>query len=143
MNHGCRIVVLDDAYSSTGTGLERTGSLGWTEEAGGQDLRMPNCLWRDRTTAGRSPGSDWNTSLQKQRRRRGRRGLGPWPLRCQSQIIFRERRERCRMMSLGVQFFFAYLLPWGWLSFYNVSCSQFEGCRDSLSLDKIFPAFIE
>ena len=27
----------DDAFSSTGTGLERTGSLGWTEEAGGQD----------------------------------------------------------------------------------------------------------
>ena len=51
-------------------------------------------------------------------------------------------RERCRMMGLGTQFF-AYLLPWGWLSFYNVSCSQFEGCRDSLSLDKIFPAFIE
>ena len=47
----------DDAYSSTGTGLERTGSLGWTEEAGGQDLRMPNCLWRDMTTAGRSPDS--------------------------------------------------------------------------------------
>ena len=41
----------DDAYSSTGTGLERTGSLGWTEEAGGQDWRMPNCLWRDRITA--------------------------------------------------------------------------------------------
>ena len=30
-------------FFSTGTGLERTGSLGWTEEAGGQDRRMPNC----------------------------------------------------------------------------------------------------
>ena len=27
----------DDAYSSTGTGLERTGSLGWTKEANGRD----------------------------------------------------------------------------------------------------------
>ena len=67
--------VSDDAYSSTGTGLERTGSLGWTEEAGGQDWRMPNCFWRDRTTAGRSPGSDWNTSLQKQRRKGVGEGL--------------------------------------------------------------------
>ena len=48
------------------------------------------------------------------------------------------RRERC----LNTQFF-AYLPPWGWLCIYNVYCSQFEGCRDSLLLDKIFPAFIE
>ena len=45
------IIIIDDAYSSTGTGLERTGSLGWTEEAGGQDWRMPNYLWQDRITA--------------------------------------------------------------------------------------------
>ena len=36
--------IIDDACSSTETGLERTGSLGWTEEAGEEDWRMPNCL---------------------------------------------------------------------------------------------------
>ena len=37
-----------------------------------------------------------NTSLQKTRKKRGRRGLGPWPLRCLSQTLF-ERKERvCR-----------------------------------------------
>ena len=45
-------------------------------------------------------------------------------------------------MGVSIQFF-AYLLPWGWLCLYNVYCSQFEGCRDSLLLDKIFLAFIE
>ena len=59
----------DDACFSTETGLERTGSLGWTEEAGEQNWRMPNCLWWDRATAGRSPSSDWITSLQKQRKK--------------------------------------------------------------------------
>ena len=41
----------DDACSSTGTGLERTGSLSWTKEANGRDWRMPDCLRRDRITA--------------------------------------------------------------------------------------------
>ena len=41
----------DDAYSSTGTWLERMGSLGWTKEANGRDWRMPDCLWRDRINA--------------------------------------------------------------------------------------------
>ena len=45
------VIGSDDACSSTGTGLERTGSLGWTKEAGGRDWRMPDCLWRDRITA--------------------------------------------------------------------------------------------
>ena len=46
------------------------------------------------------------------------------------------------MIGVSIQFF-AYFLPWGWLSLYNVYCSQFEGCRDFLLLDKIFLAFIE
>ena len=41
----------DDACSSTGTGLERTGSLGWTKEASGRVWRMPDRLWRDRIIA--------------------------------------------------------------------------------------------
>ena len=41
----------DDACSSTGTGLERMGSLGWAKEASGRDWRMPDRLWRDRITA--------------------------------------------------------------------------------------------
>ena len=44
-------IYIDDACSSTGTGLERTGSLGLAKEASGRDWRMPDHLWRDRITA--------------------------------------------------------------------------------------------
>ena len=48
---GKRLITIDDANSSTGTGLERTGSLDWTKEANGRDWRMPDRLLRDRITA--------------------------------------------------------------------------------------------
>ena len=41
-------IIADDACSSTGTGLEHTGSLGWTKEASGRDWRMLDRLWRGR-----------------------------------------------------------------------------------------------
>ena len=50
LNH-INSILTDDACSSTGTGLERTGSLGWTKEASGRDWRMPDRLWRGRIAA--------------------------------------------------------------------------------------------
>ena len=44
-------MLFDDACSSTGTGLERTESLGWAKGASGRDWRMLDRLWRDRITA--------------------------------------------------------------------------------------------
>ena len=45
------IFIIDDTCSSTGTRLERTGSLGWTKEASGRDWRMSDRLWRGRIAA--------------------------------------------------------------------------------------------
>ena len=76
------------------------------------------------------------------KKKRGRRGLGPWPLRCLNQTLY-ERKERECVDCLVLAPSFAYLSPLEWLCIYNVYCSQFEGCKDSLLLDKIFLAFTE
>ena len=52
----------------------------------------------------RSVGSDGNTSLQKQRGKEGRRGLGPWPLRCLSQTLFLEKIECIDGWVLALKF---------------------------------------
>ena len=79
---------------STGTGLERVGVSGpdpsywlvgdagyWIVGAGVGLLLLLDCrLWV------------WYFSA-KTRKKRGRRGLRPWPLRCQSQLLS-ERKER-------------------------------------------------
>ena len=77
----------------------------------------------------------------KTREKGGRRGLGPWPLRCLSQILLEREREclDCLVLAYGS----AYLSPLGWPCIYNVYCSQFEGRKDSFLLDEIFLAFIE
>ena len=77
----------------------------------------------------------------KIRKKGGRQGFGPWPLRCLSQTLFIEKRECLDRLVLA--FKFTYLSPLGWPCIYNVYCSQFEGCKDSFLLDEIFLAFIE
>ena len=75
----------------------------------------------------------------KTRKKGGRRGLGPWPLRCLSQILFERECLDCLVLAYRS----AYLSPLGWLCIYNACCSQFEGRKDSFLLDEIFLAFIE
>ena len=74
----------------------------------------------------------------------GKGSARAWPVAApmpKSDSFSREKRE---MLNDGCwHSIFSLPSPWGWLSLYNVSCSQFEGCRDSLLLDRIFPAFIE
>ena len=63
------------------------GSLGWTKTASG---------WNWRTSSGhlkmaamlKTVGSDLKHFTVKTREKGGRRGLGPWPLRCLSQTLF-------------------------------------------------------
>ena len=83
----------------------------------------------------------WHSPARRNRRKKGRRGLRPLPLRCLSQILFERKREclDCLVLAYGS----AYLLPLGWLCIYNVCGSQFEGRKDSFLLDEIFLAFIE
>ena len=51
--------------------------------------------------------------------------------------LLREKKESLDCLVL------AYLFPLGWPCIYNVYCSQFEGCQDSLLLADLFFAFIE
>ena len=116
------------------------GSLGWTKEASRWNWRMPNRLWRGRIAAMLICGLRRKHLSAKTKKKRGRRGLGPWPLRCLSQTL--PKRERvCRLIGISTQFCLPFTV--GWLCIYNVYCSQFEGCKDSLLWDKIFLAFIE
>ena len=39
----------------------------------------------------------------KTREKGGRRGLGPWPLRCLSQVLFEGEERMLRLLSIGVQ----------------------------------------
>ena len=38
----------------------------------------------------------------KTREKGGRRGLGPWPLRCLSQVLFEGEERMLRLLSIGV-----------------------------------------
>ena len=69
---------------------------------------MPNRLWRGRIAAMLIGGLRWKHLSAKTKKRRGRRGLGPWPLRCLSQT-FPERKEReCRLVGISTQFFLTF-----------------------------------
>ena len=57
-------------------------------------------------------GSDLNTSLRKQGKKGGRRGLSPWPLRCLSQTLFQREERILRSLSIGVQILRTFHL-WG------------------------------
>ena len=39
----------------------------------------------------------------KTREKGGRRGLGPWPLRCLSQVLFEGEERMLRLLSIGTQ----------------------------------------
>ena len=67
----------------------------------------------------------WHSSV-KIRKKVGRRGLCPWPLRCLSQFLA-ERKDR---------------LLRGQTDIYSTYYSQLEGSKDSFPLDEIFLAFI-
>ena len=65
---------------------------------------MSNRLWRGRIAAMLIGELRWKHLSAKTKKRRGRRGLGPWPLRCLSQTL-PERKERvCRLVGISTQF---------------------------------------
>ena len=80
------------------------GSLGWTKEASGWNWRMPDRLWRGRIAAMLICGLRRKHLSAKTKKKRGRRGLSPWPLRCLNQTLS-ERKERvCRLIGISTQF---------------------------------------
>ena len=90
---------------SIGTGLEHVGIAG-------PELDL---------SLGRSAGSRRQTPLQKQERKKGRRGLRRWPLRCLSQFL-PERKTDClegecsTYLSLKgwPDIYIAFVFPIGW-----------------------------
>ena len=90
---------------STGTGLERMGSSGRTEIADGLDWWMLDRLSWDRIAAMSTCGPLMRCSPAKRtRRKKGRRGLCPWPLRYLSQILSERKERMLRLLSVGVPF---------------------------------------
>ena len=78
----------------------------------------------------------WHSSA-KTRKKVGRWGLRPWPLRYLSQFLA-ERKDKL----LRGQMFFAYLSLMGWPGIYSICFSQLDGDKDSLLLDEGFSFFI-
>ena len=85
---------------------------------------------------GRSVGSDVGL-LCKNKKERGSAGARPLPLRCLSQFLPDERKDR---LLRGRSF--AYLSPKGWPGIYSICFSQLNGGKDSFPLDEVFSAFI-
>ena len=89
---------------STGTGLERMGVAGsdpnswlirdagyWIVGAGVGLLLLPiGRLWV------------WHSPARRTKRKKGRRGLRPWPLRYLSQILSERKERMLRLLSIGV-----------------------------------------
>ena len=46
----------------------------------------------------------WHSPARRTRRKKGRRGLRPWPLRCLSQILSERKERMLRLLSIGVPF---------------------------------------
>ena len=47
----------------------------------------------------------WHSPARRTRRKKGRRGLRPWPLRCLSQILSERKERMLRLLSIGVWFY--------------------------------------
>ena len=80
------------------------GSLGWTKEACGWNWRMPDRLRRGRTAAMLICGLRRKHLSAKTKKKRGRRGLGSWPLRCLNQTLSERKGRMCRLLSISTQF---------------------------------------
>ena len=46
----------------------------------------------------------WHSPARGTRRKKGRRGLRPWPLRCLNQILSERKERMLRVLSIGVPF---------------------------------------
>ena len=121
---------IDDASFSTGTGLECVGVVGldqdcwWVEleDAGSSGWSVFGLLgrsWADTGLVCRpcvvEPGVGlllrlngrlwmWHSSARRTRKKKGRRGLCPWPLRCLSQILSKRKERILRLLSIGLPF---------------------------------------
>ena len=102
---------------SIGTGLERVGVAGsdsnsWLiGDAGywivgarvGLLLLLIGRLWV------------WHSPARRTKRKKGRRGLRPWPLRCLSQILYERKERMLRLLSIGVWIYVPFTVGGGYV----------------------------
>ena len=65
---------------------------------------MLDRFWRGRIAATLICGLRQKHLSAKTKKKRGRRGLGPWPLRCLSQTLSEKEERVCRLLSISTQF---------------------------------------
>ena len=95
----------DDAFFQSELGWSVWGSLGWTRTADGLNWRMPDRLGWGRIVAMLVYKLRMRHSpTRRTKRKKGRRGLRPWPLRCLSQILSERKKRMLRLLSIGVPF---------------------------------------
>ena len=95
----------DDAFFQPELGWSAWGSLGWTKTADGLYWRMLDRLGWGRVAATLVYRLRMRHSpARRTRRKKGRRGLRPWPLRCLSQILSGRNERMPRLLSIGVPF---------------------------------------
>ena len=93
----------DDAFFQSELGWSVWGSLGWTKTADGLNWRTPDRLGWGRIAAMLIYRLwMWHSPARRTRRKKGRRGLRPWPLRSLSQILSERKEIMLRLLSIGV-----------------------------------------
>ena len=95
----------DDAFFQPELGWSVWGLLDWTKIADGLNWRMRDYLGWGRIAA-MLVYRLWmrHSPARRTRRKKGRRGLCPWPLRCLSQILSERKERMLRLLSIGVPF---------------------------------------
>ena len=95
----------DDAFFQSELGWSMWGSLDWTKIADGLNWRMLDRFGWGRITA-MLVYMLWmrHSPARRTRRKKGRRGLRPWPLRCLSQILSERKEIMLRLLSIDVPF---------------------------------------
>ena len=91
----------NDAFFIERTGLERVGVVRLDQD----------CWWAELEDAGSSGlliygflSLMWHSPARRTRRKKGRRGLRPWPLRCLSQILSERKERMLQLLNIDVPF---------------------------------------
>ena len=126
---------------STGTGLERMRVVGLDQDRWWVELEDAGSPRYSRMAAMLICGLRLKHLSAKTRKKGGRRGLGPWPLRCLSQILSERKERMLRLLSIGVQLLRTFYC-WGGHVFIMYIVPNLRVTR-ILSYWMIFLAFIE
>ena len=89
-------------FFSTRTGLERVGVVGLDQDCWQAELEDAGSSGQLRIAVMLICRLRSKHLSAKTRKKGGRRGLGPWPLRCLSQILSERKERMLKLLSIGV-----------------------------------------